>query len=77
MQINLHEAKAKLSALVEMSVEGEEVIIAKAGKPLARLVRYEKVQQPRTLGILAGKIIIPDNFNDEDQDINDMFYGAK
>ena len=74
MQTNIHEAKAKLSALVELAANGEEVIIAKAGKPVARLVRYEQSQQPRPLGLLKGQIMLSDTFNAEDADINQMFY---
>lgn len=61
-QINIHEAKTQMSKLVDRAQSGEEFIIAKAGKPVARLVPLGKVK--RKLGILNGKIQVPDNFNE-------------
>ena len=60
-QINIHEAKTQMSKLVDRAQSGEEFIIAKAGKPVARLAPLGKVK--RKLGILNGKIQVPDNFN--------------
>lgn len=60
---NIHEAKTHLSRLVEDVVAGEEVIIAKAGRPVARLVALEKPAGRRKLGILAGEMAIPDDFD--------------
>ena len=65
MQVNMHEAKSQLSALAEKAHRGEEIIIAKAGKPYLRLLPFETPTEPRVPGILAGKIIIADDFNDE------------
>ncbi len=45
--VNMHEAKTKLSKLVEEALAGEEIILAKAGKPLVRLVPYEEHLEPR------------------------------
>lgn len=61
--INIHEAKTHLSRLVEDVAAGEEVIIAKAGRPVARLVALEKPAGRRKLGILAGEMVIPDDFD--------------
>lgn len=61
--INIHEAKTHLSRLVENAAAGEEVIIAKAGKPVARLVSLAKPAGRRQLGILAGKMVIPEDFD--------------
>lgn len=61
--INIHEAKTHLSRLVEDAAAGEEVIIAKAGKPVARLVALAKPAERRKLGVLAGKIVVPDDFD--------------
>ena len=61
--INIHEAKTHLSRLVEGVVAGEEIIIAKAGKPMARLVALAKPAGRRKLGILAGKMVVPDDFD--------------
>lgn len=60
--VNLYDAKTHLSSLVERAANGEDIVIAKAGRPLARLVAYE----PRPMlkfGSLKGKIEIPDDFD--------------
>jgi prevent-host-death family protein len=61
--INIHEAKTHLSRIVEEVAAGKEVIIAKAGKPMARLVPLQEAAAKKTLGLLAGKIKVPPNFN--------------
>ena len=60
--VNIHEAKTHLSRLVEEAAEGEENIIAKAGRPVARLVALPS-DKPRKLGLLKGKFTIPDDFD--------------
>ena len=64
-QINIHQAKTQLSKLVEEAAQGEEIIIAKAGKPIARLVALDQPSSmPRKPGALKGKILISDNFDE-------------
>lgn len=76
MQIfNIHQAKTQLSKLIEKAQNGDEVIIAKAGKPVVKLTSYKQPLKPRKPGLLKGKISVPDNFNDEDEEINKLFYG--
>lgn len=74
MIVNISEAKTNLSKLIDRAYHGEEIIIAKNNLPLVDLVVH-KPKGKRTLGLLAGKIDIPEHFIDEDSDINDMFYG--
>jgi prevent-host-death family protein len=74
MIINVSEAKANLSKLIDMAYHGEEVIIAKNNLPLVALVAH-KPKEKRKLGLLKGQISIPDHFNDEDEEINTLFYG--
>jgi len=74
MIVNVSEAKARLSKLVDMAFQGEEVIIAKNNLPLVELVRHTPGEK-RKLGLLEGKIRIPDNFLEEDDEIDAMFYG--
>ena len=62
-QVNIHQAKTELSKLVERAEAGEEVIIARAGKPAAKLVPLTTVGKRRRLGLLDGKFRIPDDFN--------------
>lgn len=60
---NIHEAKTHLSRLVDRAALGEEIIIAKAGKPLAKLVPYRGDESPREQGIWRGKVEIADDFD--------------
>jgi prevent-host-death family protein len=60
---NLHEAKTNLSKLVELVLQGEEVIICKAGKPVAKLVSISKKKKIRKPGALKGKITIKEDFD--------------
>jgi prevent-host-death family protein len=61
--VNIHEAKTHLSRLVERAERGEEIIIARSGRPVARLVPLEDVEKPRVFGRMRGKIRIADDFN--------------
>lgn len=61
--VNIHEAKTHLSRLVDEVSEGHEVVIAKAGKPVARLVPFRVPPQRRKLGALAGRFSVPDDFD--------------
>ena len=70
---NISEAKAQLSALIEQAVAGREVIIGKAGKPIAKIVRYERSEEPRKPGALRGRIKIADDFDDLPEDIAEAF----
>lgn len=74
---NVHQAKTQLSKLLAKVAAGEEVIIAKAGQPVAKLAPYQPNREPRKPGLWEGKVWIPDNFTDEDEEINKMFYGEK
>ena len=63
--INIHEARTHLSRLVERAAQGEPFVIAKAGKPLVKVVPLEAPApgQTRRLGFLAGQIAVPDDFD--------------
>ena len=64
-QINIHEAKTHLSRLVEEVAAGEEIVIAKAGKPVARLVQLApRPREERKPGLFKGRIRIHENFDD-------------
>lgn len=64
MQVNVHEAKTHLSRLLTKVESGEEVTIAKAGKPVARLVPVDHNVVKRIPGTAKGEIIIADHFDD-------------
>lgn len=70
---NISEAKAQLSALIEKVMAGEEVIIGKAGKPVARLIKYENNRKARRPGALKGKIKIADDFDVLPDDLAEAF----
>ena len=72
---NIYEAKTQLSKLVEEAAAGEEIVIGKHGKPMVQLVPYKPRQNKPRLGAYRGKFSIPDNFNEEDEAINRLFYG--
>ena len=60
--VNIHEAKTHLSRLVEQASKGREFVIAKAGKPMVRLVPLEPQPAVRTLGFLAGQGVLQGDF---------------
>ena len=61
--VNIREAKAQLSKLVDQAVKGEAFVIAKAGKPLVKVTALDAPATPQRLGFLAGEIAVPDDFN--------------
>ncbi len=63
-QVNVHEAKTHFSKLLARVAAGEEIVIARAGKPVARLVPVEREQKRRVLGLDEGKVWIADDFDD-------------
>jgi prevent-host-death family protein len=75
MQVNVHEAKTKLSQLLERVEAGEDVVIARAGRPVARLVRVGAVARPRILGRHAGAVRIADDFDELPDELLAAFEG--
>ena len=61
--VNIHEAKTQFSKLIEAVSQGEEIVIARAGKPAARLVPLQAIKPVRKPGALKGKIRIADDFD--------------
>ena len=61
--VNIHDAKTHLSRLLEEVAAGAEVVIARAGKPIARLVPIEAAPRPKLLGLLAGQFEVPEEFD--------------
>lgn len=74
--VNMHEAKTHLSRLVERAAAGEEIIIAKNGKPMAKLIPVTPDLSPRVPGSMRGQIWIAEDFDDElPADLLAAFYG--
>jgi prevent-host-death family protein len=71
--VNMHQAKSSLSRLVERALAGEEVIIARNGKPLVQLVPVQKNRQPRVPGRLKGTVWIGPDFEFTDEEIAELF----
>jgi prevent-host-death family protein len=72
--VNIHEAKTQFSRLLERVAAGEEIIIAKAGRPVARLVPLEAQPGARASGRYAGQGYIAEDFDMPLRDIEDDFY---
>ena len=64
-QVNIHEAKTHLSRLVERAANGEEIVIARAGRPVARLAPLAGAHEPRRPGLWKGRVEIGTDFDDD------------
>ena len=74
--VNIHEAKTHLSKLVDAAAKGEPFIIAKAGKPLVKVVPLDAPPAPQRLGFMKGEIQVPDDFDRMfEAEIQAMFEG--
>lgn len=76
-QFNIHEAKTHLSRLVERAAAGEEIIISKAGQPMARLGPIPKAATPRKPGRWRGRVVIHEDFDELPADIAAAFRGDR
>jgi prevent-host-death family protein len=72
--VNIHDAKTHLSRLVERVEAGEEITIARAGRPVARLVPLQAAR-PRMLGALRGRIRLAPDFDAQDETVIELFEG--
>lgn len=73
MQVNIHEAKSRLSKLGELVLKGERVVIAKAGKPYLDLVPHRERMELRTPGRLKGRIRMAENFDETPEEVIESF----
>ena len=73
--VNIHEAKTQLSRLLEQAVAGEEILIARAGKPVARLVPYVAPAARREPGLWRGQVAIGDDFDTLPEGLAAAFQG--
>lgn len=77
-KINIHEAKTHLSSLVEKAANGEEFIIAKAGKPMVKVVPYKDIPAAPRIGFLKGHMSIPEDFDTMGtEEISEIFGGGQ
>jgi prevent-host-death family protein len=76
--VNIHDAKTHLSRLVDAAAKGEPFIIARAGKPLVKVVPVDAPTAPRRLGFMRGAVTVPDDFDTMGQEeIEKLFYDGK
>jgi prevent-host-death family protein len=75
-QFNIHEAKTHLPGLVERAAAGEEIIISKAGQPMARLGPVPKTPTPRKPGRWRGRVVVHDDFDELPPEIAAAFRGG-
>ena len=76
--VNIHEAKTHLSRLVDAASKGEPFIIARAGKPLVKVVPLEPPKAKSRLGFMRGEFTVPDDFGTmEQEEIEKLFYGEE
>jgi prevent-host-death family protein len=76
-QFNIHEAKTQLSRLVERAAAGEEIIISKAGRPVARLGPIPRTATPRKPGRWRGQVLIRDDFDELPPEVAAAFRGER
>jgi len=76
MTVNIHEAKINLSKLIALLEKGEEIIIAKAGNPVAKLVSYVPSKKKRIPNLLKGQVIFNEDFNSSNDEIAMLFEGG-
>ena len=74
--VDTYAAKTQLSRLLARVEAGEEIVITRRGKPVARLVPAAP-RRPRIIGLLKGQFTVPDGFNDEDEELNSLFYDGE
>jgi prevent-host-death family protein len=71
-QVNVYEAKSQFSKLLEQVEGGDEIVIARNGKPVARLVPLQRTAAPRELGSMRGKIWMAPDFDEPDEELIDL-----
>lgn len=70
---NIHQAKTNLSSLIASVLSGKDVVIAKAGQPIVKLIQYIPDNVKRVAGLFKGDIWTSDDFDEESEEINKMF----
>ncbi len=75
MVVNVHDAKTQLSRLLERVEAGEEIVIGRAGTPVAKLVPYREPREARRLGVWRGKVKIARDFDELPSDVLAQFSG--
>lgn len=74
--VNIYEAKTHFSKLVERALAGEEVVIAKAGRPVAKIIAYRETRTPRIPGGWEGRVRLHEDFDELPEELAAAFKGA-
>lgn len=74
--VNIHDAKTNLSRLIEQASRGEPFIIAKAGKPMVKVVPLDQPPAVRRLGFMSGQFVVPDDFDRMGEAEIEQLFGA-
>jgi len=74
--VNIHEAKTHLSKLIDAATKGEPFIIAKAGKPMVKVVPIDAPTAPQRLGFMRGEFTVPDDFDTMYQEEIEHLFGV-
>jgi len=74
-KVNIQQARTQLSRLLERVASGEEIVIARAGTPVAKLVPFHEEHEPRRLGLYAGQIQLAPDFDDLPEELRAAFEG--
>ena len=77
--VNIHEAKTNLSRLVDRAAKGEAFIIARAGKPMVKVMAIAEAERPRPrVGFMKGRITVPDDFDELGREVvAELFEGSR
>lgn len=75
-QVNVYEAKTQLSKLLEQVEAGDEIVIARHGKPVARLVPLQRSRPARVPGGWEGKVWMAPDFDEPDPELEELFYNG-
>lgn len=75
--VDIHEAKTQLARLIQQVSDGDEIVITRAGKPIARLVACAEPSVPRTPGCWRGQVQMADDFDETPEEIINSFYGQE
>ena len=75
--VNMYEAKTQLSSLVDQAISGDDVIIARNGKPQARITALVPAKGKVKYGLLKGKLTVPADFDAPNPEIEALFYGVQ
>jgi prevent-host-death family protein len=72
-QVNVYEAKSQLSKLLEQVENGDEIVIARNGRPIAKLVPLQRRTEPRVPGAWQGKVWMADDFDETDEELIELW----